>query len=467
MSSFFQQPGNQRKKTQRPLPGGPQQSATQQAPYQRAQTAPPAPRLPPPPGGSPPQYGSAGDRDGAQVQPAAHPYRARPAPQGNLGAGSGGMKTKPQGASPQAFNQTAGGYQMPTGNPAHGEQDPDAAFVPSTTLPPPPSGKQPPLNPKTPDETAPGWDEVRDQWTDILDTHDKGLDDVMQGISADESRNARRSAEMNANMGGAVGGNFQSGQIQAQLGGSLLRSQARQEHTSRGLELKMTYLQRMMEEAMREGDRDLQWQIQQEMSKTQMAIAGMQQDTALAINQTQLEQQGDMRELDTRGGIARSGSEGGTGVASGYQSVAAGDTGYYADGTVVDSEEKQASNHGHLLSNDSGKTRPGTNGTAVPENWNGATREELETIAREAGLTDQDMEGRGFDGLMEWLKGHGLKSEDVWEVERYHLWYYTQYGKWPTANEVWDILGTPHNNDAENAAAVALTGGLSSAAWGV
>jgi hypothetical protein len=125
--------------------------------------------------------------------------------------------------------------------------------------------------------------EIRDMWADILAGQQAGLQDTMYGIDADEARNARRAANINAEMGGSVGGGFQGGQIQAQLGGTVARSQARAAADKQALTMKMSFLDNMMQMAEAENNRELQEWLQSQQDQTAIDIATLETDTMTDI----------------------------------------------------------------------------------------------------------------------------------------------------------------------------------------
>lgn len=117
---------------------------------------------------------------------------------------------------------------------------------------------------------------MQTMWEGIEKSSRQGLNDKLSGTYADEALNQRRMSEMNAAMGGSAGGGaFAGGSAQVALGGMQQRTNVRNEHHKQNLQLKMTYLQRMMEQAENEKDRDLQAWLQTESDKTATAIAGM------------------------------------------------------------------------------------------------------------------------------------------------------------------------------------------------
>lgn len=119
----------------------------------------------------------------------------------------------------------------------------------------------------------PSWDETREVWADTMAQYAQGLNDQLAGINADESSNAARAANMAAGMSSGVGGAYQSGQIQAQLSGTVERSRARAEHNLRGLEMRMAYLDKMYEAAERRADRETMERIAQEKNALDAQIS--------------------------------------------------------------------------------------------------------------------------------------------------------------------------------------------------
>lgn len=137
-------------------------------------------------------------------------------------------------------------------------------------------------------ETDP-YAEIEDQWGQIMADQDAALGNIMTGISADESMNARRAAEMNAGMGGSVGGGFLGGQIQAQLSGTVARADAQAEANIRNTELKMTYLDRMIEMAEAQNNRDLQRELQAERDALAVKLQQMQAEHEMELLQAGLQ----------------------------------------------------------------------------------------------------------------------------------------------------------------------------------
>lgn len=123
-------------------------------------------------------------------------------------------------------------------------------------------------------------DEIRDMWADMMGQPDAILDSQLEGISADEARNTRRASEMNAAMGGSVGGNLLGGQAQAQLGGEMLRSQARGEAGQRQMEIKGMVLDDMMAIAERQENEDMMRWIETE--RAELSREGIQAQTDIA-----------------------------------------------------------------------------------------------------------------------------------------------------------------------------------------
>jgi hypothetical protein len=122
---------------------------------------------------------------------------------------------------------------------------------------------------------------VDGMWADIQKSSQAGLDDKLTGTYADEALNARRNSEMNAAAGSGVGGAFAGGAAQVALGGMQQRTDVRNEHHKQNLQMKMTYLQRMMEQAERDKDRNLQAWLQTESDKTAMTVAQMEAQGAM------------------------------------------------------------------------------------------------------------------------------------------------------------------------------------------
>ncbi len=114
-----------------------------------------------------------------------------------------------------------------------------------------------------------------DLWGEIQGQHEAGLSGILEGTYADEANASRRANEMNALSGGGMGGAFAGGQAQVALGGMQQRQQARNEHLKQGLQMKMTVLQRYLDQAENEKDRDLQEWLQTEADKTAMELAQM------------------------------------------------------------------------------------------------------------------------------------------------------------------------------------------------
>lgn len=112
-------------------------------------------------------------------------------------------------------------------------------------------------------------------WASMMADHEAGLEGKLQGTYADEALSGRRMAEMNALGGGGVGGAFAGGAGQVALGGMQQRLKTRNDHTKQGLEMKMARLTQLIKQAEAGKDRNLQRELQAEMDKTQMAIAGM------------------------------------------------------------------------------------------------------------------------------------------------------------------------------------------------
>ncbi len=141
-------------------------------------------------------------------------------------------------------------------------------------------------SPETPAETPIDYQQrFDDEWSGIQDQHNAGLGGMLEGTYADEANAARRSSEMNAAMGGGVGGAFAGGQAQVALGGMQQRLGARNEHLKQGLEMKMSVLQRYLQQAEQEKDRDLQRWLQTEADKTAMELAEMGYESEESQNQ--------------------------------------------------------------------------------------------------------------------------------------------------------------------------------------
>lgn len=126
-----------------------------------------------------------------------------------------------------------------------------------------------------------------DMWNQTQAQHEAGLQGMLEGTYADEAAAGRRNAEMNALSGGGMGGAFAGGQAQTAIGGMQARLKARNDHMKQGLQMKMTYLQHMLQQAEREKDRDLQEWLQTEADKTLIEIQGMQSSQAEADRNAQ------------------------------------------------------------------------------------------------------------------------------------------------------------------------------------
>lgn len=258
----------------------------------------PRPKPPPPVAGAdPPLAGAnplrASAPTAAPIGSAAAPARppASTAGSGPTNALAGASKTGGGGPARPGDEEQMGlgsprpkGETRPPGAPKPGDNG--RTQPPATT----PAEEEPTTSPgiANPDDGI-NWQDVQNNWADVLAQHDKGLKDEMYGIDADEARNARRASETNAMMGGSVGGGFQGGQIQAQLSGTLARSKATAEHNMNAVEMKMSFLDKMFQEAMRQGDRELQLQIQDEMNATSIQLEEMRGKVQMAGMEGQLE----------------------------------------------------------------------------------------------------------------------------------------------------------------------------------
>lgn len=124
-------------------------------------------------------------------------------------------------------------------------------------------------------------DQLRSMWSDMLSNSEQGLEDRLSGLTAEEAMNRRRASEMM--QGSAVGGAWQSGQIQAQLGGEMLRSQARAEHQQQQLEVRMGVLDQMMQYALSTNNTEAQKWIAEQQMATQMALGQLASSTQLEV----------------------------------------------------------------------------------------------------------------------------------------------------------------------------------------
>jgi hypothetical protein len=123
------------------------------------------------------------------------------------------------------------------------------------------------------------YSEARGQWADIMSTADDGLEHQLNAIDADTSRLMRRASEMGSGM---VGGAHIGAMGQAGLSGAVAKGQAIADNNKQKLELKMGWLDQLMRSAEAENNRELQMQIQNEITKTQMDLKrlDMEQQTA-------------------------------------------------------------------------------------------------------------------------------------------------------------------------------------------
>jgi hypothetical protein len=207
-----------------------------------------------------------------------------PRPSSNTGATYGASNSgnnNPFGGGSVAVGGTTVNQQT-TGdvgpnNPV-GNNDP-SNYTPSTYSQKPPPGAGGAGQPNGASDLT----QVQELWSEAMAKHEQGLADELGGIDADESRNSRRASEMNAMMGGSVGGNYQGGQIQAQLSGTVARQQARAQHNLRGLEMRMAQLDQLYQSAEKRADRQSMERIQEEINKTQMAIETSRGQTQLEV----------------------------------------------------------------------------------------------------------------------------------------------------------------------------------------
>jgi hypothetical protein len=251
----------------------------------------------------------------------------------------------------------------------------------------------------------PSMDEVRAQWADVLAGQDEVLANQMTGISADESRNARRASEINAAMGGSVGGGFQGGQIQAQLSGSVARSQAQAEHGIRQMELKMTFLQRMLDAAEAQKDRESAERIKEEMGniaiQIQQMIGGQQMD------------------------LLEAGLE--TGEGGGPGGDVPGATGGVAE-DVRTADQEQIGDPEH----------------EGYDNWDERSAEDWRSAIQEKQRWDGDQMGNFNTELNDYLSemkhSYGLNDAELLEAERLFLWYYYKTGDWKKQSLVRDMI---------------------------
>lgn len=104
---------------------------------------------------------------------------------------------------------------------------------------------------------------IDSEWAAINERLGAGLDDSLSGMRANTAQQQRRAAEVNAMMGGGVGGGF--GATMANLGaqGAMNEGTIRADYANKVVQTKMAYLDRLMADAQRAQDRSLQERISQ------------------------------------------------------------------------------------------------------------------------------------------------------------------------------------------------------------
>lgn len=114
---------------------------------------------------------------------------------------------------------------------------------------------------------------IDDEWAAINERMGAGLNDSLGGMRANTSMQQRRAAEVNAMMGGGVGGGF--GATMANLGaqGALGEGQIRADYANKVVQTKMAYLDRLMADAQRAQDRSLTERISNMQAELQREMA--------------------------------------------------------------------------------------------------------------------------------------------------------------------------------------------------
>lgn len=246
----------------------------------------------------------------------------------DIKAGRGRATTTPtttdvQDTSPTANDDAAPQLeaQKPPEITAGGPSLAQTAFSPAgqqalgaTTAPPPPpveSGAQ---------DTA-MWEDISAKW----DESSQGYEDLAREQGQID---ARRAAAMNAASGAGMGGGFQTGQAQAQIGTNRAVLEARQEHQLRGAEMHMTRLQQEYKRAEAAGDRQLQRDLQDQMDSTMMSVEMIRQGMQLPADMDAGDVYNEQREArgprEVGGAPTQGMYEGGTTDASGNNYVSPG-----------------------------------------------------------------------------------------------------------------------------------------------
>ena len=93
---------------------------------------------------------------------------------------------------------------------------------------------------------------------DLLNSHEGSWADKQKALQYNAAKMQRQNAEVNARLGGSIGGGFAGGMAQAQLGANQQMLEERNKHDDRGRDLRLSYLDKKINQRNRLDDRQFQ-----------------------------------------------------------------------------------------------------------------------------------------------------------------------------------------------------------------